>query len=182
VSPNPHSYKAAEDRPKFIAEDNKDKRWMFNWVCSRLDDWAEAYEWRGTHVDEAYEKALEEAYDAECANLDGDDYARANRAAESGDVKRLRAMFPQHERCINLPKLLRGLKWRKKKERDWLSFPKDHSDRVELAVAEGVIIREIWQQYYGKSNQAGGQAMRVETVAERWDVNPEGVRARLEHL
>jgi hypothetical protein len=42
VSPNPYSYKAVEDRPKFIAEDNKDKRWMFNWVCSRLDDWAEA--------------------------------------------------------------------------------------------------------------------------------------------
>ena len=35
MSPNPYSYKAVEDRPKFIAEDNKDKRyWMIisNWV------------------------------------------------------------------------------------------------------------------------------------------------------
>ena len=75
---------------------------------------------------------------------------------------------------INLPKPPRGQKWRNKKERDWLSFPKDHSDRVELSVAQRVIIREIWQQYYGKSNQAGGQAMPVEIVAERWTSIPKG--------
>ena len=201
----PTFYREVEDRPpKFITRNEAEKRWMFEWVCSRLHDWAEDHEWAGTHLDGLLEEQLEEAYEAVRRGLEDDDVAEALRAAEQGDVEPLRSMYPQIARFIKLPKRADHSTWRKRAERRWPPYPPRapedgveltkeevaeaekaaRRDWIELAVAEAFIVRAIWKGHYDRTNQPqkDGQLTPAEIVAERWGVTPEEVLERLKRL
>jgi hypothetical protein len=170
-----------EDKPpKFRTANDDEKRWMHEWVFSRLDDEAGLYEWRGTHLDELFWESLANSYDQIRFNLSE---PAAVEAAEQGDIEPLRGMFPQHARFINLPKLRRGRTWKKKKPK-YPFPPRDRRDRLELAVAEERSVRAIWKEHYGRTNQSlkDGQLTPGEIVAERWGLNPEEVIEKLKRL
>jgi hypothetical protein len=205
----PSFYREVEDKPpEFITRNDVEKRWMFEWTCSRLDDWEEEYEWRGTYLDQLFEDQLNEAYDRM-----HDRVSAAIRSANEGDIEPLRELVQQLlsplpqvgierskaiTRFVNLPKLPRGKKWTKPAKRPTPFMPpregveqteaeaeaQAYKDRIELAAAEAPIVRYIWKEHYDKTNQPAeaGQLTPADIVAERWGVKPEEVLERLKRL
>jgi hypothetical protein len=184
-------YREVDDKPpEFITRNANEKRHMFKWVCSRLDDWIEEREWRGTHADEDFDETADQAVEAECAETDVD---AALRVAERGNIEPLRRLFPRIARFINLPKREDRSTWTDQTKRLWRDplnrTPRDHLDRterVELAAAEAIIVRVIWQRHYHQSNQlrdvVNSQWTPEQIVAERWDVKVKEVSERIKRI
>jgi hypothetical protein len=153
---------------------------MHEWVCSRLDDIVERTEWRGSHVNELYENALEAA--------DPLDEGEAVRSAdEYADLEPLRKMFPNHAKYINPRKLTGRGKRPKRKTKDRLPLGDPWHPRLRLAMAveEAGLIRAIWREHYEHSKRPKGQLRATEIAAARWDLAEEEVikkRLSLERL
>ncbi len=95
-------------------------------------------------------------------------------AAERGDIKPLRAAVakkhPELLPFIHLPPRRRGMRFHKPR----------NADRVDLAVNDARLIREIWQKNYGKRNRPRGDPVTAETIAaELWDVSEDDIRQRM---
>lgn len=87
--------------------------------------------------------------------------------AEGGDVEPLRKMFPKHARFINLPKLKRGEHFKDATE-VWL----------QRALEDVPRIRDIWREYFGKTNRPRGELTAEEIAARRWHLSSDEVRKR----
>jgi hypothetical protein len=176
-------YREKDDKPPFFAKDEKERRWMYDWVCSRLDDDAAENFWRGTHLDGLLEEEAREVYERIAR---WGSRAAALRAAHGGDIEPLKARFPDIAEFISRLPMPHGKHRTKPAARRWPYPPspepaEGRRDRIELAVAELAIVRAIWRTYYHRQNRPE-QMKAEEIVAERWGVELEEVAERLKRL
>ncbi len=175
-------YRRFDDAPpNFETKNDDEKRWMYEWVYSRLKDRGEPNEggWLGTDL----EGLLEEQYEEEVLVWFHEDLA-IEAARRYGDLEPLKARFPKIAEFVNLPTGgPRGSTWRNRKRLRSPYPPRDRRDRIELASAEVAAVRRIWKRRYKQTTQRGhdGQLSAYEIVAKRWKVKVDEILHRQRH-
>lgn len=158
-SVRPLKYWAESDKPPWIGANEKEKRWMHEWVL-------------GTPINDEYEDALAEPPDAY------DDATAKKALLEYGDPEPLRERYPSLKEVINPPTLKPGQTWKKKSGFSWDDPHADPRVRLKFAMTEQPLIRNIWKTWYGLNHRPSGQPTPAEILAERWDLEENEVREK----
>lgn len=155
------------DKPRWSARDERDWKQMYDWVCERLDDPKEVFNFRrfGLEPAELTRPTIEDFEDEE-------EWRKAE--ARLGDVEPLRRAHPDLAEFLFSPKRKRGQKLPPRRHRP---------DNVWLAAVDAKFIPIIWKAYYGRSKRTREDGpSAVDIAAQKWGVAKKSVEARIKKL
>lgn len=171
--------RADDDKPPWLAHDERQRKWMKDWSNVKLDEALDSFDKENATLakllTEIGPKALRDLAQKQLARLRTKDFAIEQ--ARLGNIEPLKKLHPEYAPFFAPPKRKRGGERRKKTASLFMA-----QSRLEEAVAEKKRLHAIWMKNYGKKNRPVGQLTAEEIVAERWGLTESEVcKQRLSH-
>ena len=161
-------YREVNDKPPWHARSERDHIWMRDWVGSRLFDIARSDEEPGSATSEDVSALMA---DAKQWREYGSEALAIKAAREYGDIEPLRRMYPSIAEFINLPARKDRSNYKKRPDHS----PDGRRKRLKLAIAEAELIRDIWQEHYGRRNRPSGPSTATAITASRHGVSEDEI-------
>jgi hypothetical protein len=171
--------RADDDKPPWLAHNERQRKWMKDWSNAKLDEVLDSFDKKNAALarllTEIDPKALRDLAQKPFARLRTKEFAIEQAAR--GNIEPLKKLHPEYAPFFAPPKRKRGGKRLKKTTSLFMA-----QSRLEEAVAEKKRLHAIWMKNYGKKNRPKGQLTAEEIVAERWGLDEEEVcKQRLSH-